>query len=533
MTRIKWRRVAPLVAVLSLGLLLRLIALRTRGLWYDDAFSIFLARQDVARIVAGTAADTMPPLYYFLLRLWMGLGSDLVTLRLLNVLVSLAIVALTYRVADVIFNPRTAVWAALFAAVSPFQIYHAQELRMYALLCVNLLLYLYFFARIYLDLDDRAWLSWVGLVASGALAMYSHNLAVFTLLSANLLLLLERRWRLLEVCRRGVPESRLQPVLPEIAAFSPAKASTPVPRGGLSDKLLACLILAQAAIVVLTSPWLVMVPGQVAKIQRAFWTPRPGLLELVQALITFHTNLPVPRWMIPIAVTATVLCLALVTCELVRRWRRDLGVQLLATFALFPALLTFAASYLMRPLFVPRGLILSAIVYYVLAARVVAAQRGRLARAVLLLAFIVPALMALPAQYTFDEFPRSPYQPAVEFLCVHVRPGDVVLHDNKLSYFPMHYYGPDLPQVFLPDEPGSHNDTLARVSQDAMSIWPAENLDAATAGAERVWLVVFKRARAEYEAQGWTEHPVIDRLAAERRETEVHVFRDLQILLFQ
>jgi UDP-N-acetylglucosamine 2-epimerase len=35
----------------------------------------------------------------------------------------------------------------------------------------------------------------------------------------------------LAVCRRGVPESRLQPVLPEIAAFSPAKASTPIPRG--------------------------------------------------------------------------------------------------------------------------------------------------------------------------------------------------------------------------------------------------------------------------------------------------------------
>jgi len=492
MTRTKWRRVAPLVTVLGLGLLLRLIALRTRGIWYDDAFSIFLARQDVARIIAGTGADTMPPLYYFLLHLWMGLGSDLVTLRLLNVLVSLAIVALTYRVTDVIFSPRTAVWAALFAAVSPLQIYHAQELRMYGLLCVNLLLYLYFFARIYLDLDDRAWLSWIGLVASGALAMYSHNLAIFTLLSANILLLLKRRWR-----------------------------------------LLGCLILAQAVVALLTSPWLVMVPGQVAKIQRAFWTPRPGLLELVQALVTFHTNLPVPPWMIPIAVTATVLCLTLVTYELMRRWRRDPGVQLLVAFAPFPALLTFAVSYLMRPLFVPRGLILSSVAYYVLAARVSAAQRGRLVRAVLLLAFVVPALMGLPAQYTFDEFPRSPCQPAIEFLRAHIRPGDVVLHDNKLSHFPMYYYGPDLPQVFLPDESGSHNDTFARVTQDAMEIWPVEDMEAATTGAERVWFVFFTRALEECAAMGLSDHPVLLAIKQEWRQVDRVIFNDLEVILFE
>jgi len=491
-TRTAWRRVAPLVAVLGLGLLLRLIALRTRGIWYDDAFSIFLARQDVSRIIVGTAADTMPPLYYFLLHLLMRLGSGLVLLRLLNVLVSLAIVALTYRMTDVLFGSRAAVWAALLTAMSPFQIYHAQELRMYGLLCVNLLLYLYFFARIYLGLDRRTWPSWVGLVASGALAMYSHNLAIFTLLSADLPLLLKRRWR-----------------------------------------LLGRLLLAQAVIILLTSPWLVTVPGQVSKVQRAFWTTRPGLLELVQALITFHTNLPVPRWMIPIAVAATVLFLTLVTYELVRRWRRDPGVQLLVAFALFPALLTFAVSYLMRPLFVPRGLILSSLAYYVLAARVGPAQRGRLARAVLLLTFVVPALMVLPAQYTFAEFPRSPYESAVGFLRAHVRPGDVVLHDNKLSYFPMHYYGPDLPQVFLPDEPGSHNDTLASTTQDAMEIWPVKNLEAATVGAERVWFVVLERARVEYRAQGWAEHLVIVRLTVVRSEMETHSFRDLQILLFQ
>lgn len=479
------------MAVLGLGLLLRLIALRTRGIWYDDAFSIFLARQDVSRIVTGTAADTMPPLYYFLLHLWMRLGLDLVTLRLINVLVSLAIVALVYWLVASIFGCRAAVWAALLTAVSPFQVYHAQELRMYGLLCVNLLLYLCFFTRIYLDLDDRTWPSWVGLVAGGALAMYSHNLAVFTLLGAGLLLLLRRRWR-----------------------------------------LLSRLLLAQAAIVVLTSPWLVMVPGQVAKIQRAFWTPRPGLLELVQALVTFHTNLPVPRWLLPIALAAAVLFLILVTYELVRRCWREPGVQLLATFALLPPLLIFAASYAMRPLFVPRVLILSSVAYYVLGGRAIATQRWRWMRGVLLLTFVAPALLALPTYYTFDEFPRSPYESATAFLRTRVRPGDAVLHDNKLSYFPMHYYGSDLPQVFLPDEPGSHNDTLAPATQDAMGIWPVEDLQTATDGASRLWFVFFTRAMDECAAMGLPNHPVLAALEQEWQQVEHVVFEDLEVILF-
>lgn len=487
-----WRRSAPLVAVLSLALLLRLIALHTRGIWYDDAFSIFLVRQDVPRIVAGTAADTMPPLYYFLLHLWMRLGSDLVTLRLLNVSVSLAIVALTYRMVASLFGFRAAVLGALLTAVSPFQIYHAQELRMYGLLCLNLLLYLYFFSRIVLGRHRRAWLSWTGLVASGTLAMYSHNLAAFTLLSADLLLLLQRRWR-----------------------------------------LLGRLLLSQAAILLLVSPWLVMVPGQIAKIQRAFWTPRPGSLELVQALVTFHTNLPVPRWMIPMAVASAVLFLAFVTYELVQRWRREPGVPLLAVFALLPPLLTLGASYAMRPLFVPRGVILSSVAYYALGGCAIAAQRRRWMRAVLILVFIVPALLALPTQYTFDEFPRSPYETAVEFLRARVRPGDVVLHDNKLSYFPMHYYGPDLPQAFLPDEPGSHSDTLASATQDAMGIWPVEDLQAATDGASRLWFVFFTRAVEEYVAMGLPDHPVLAALEQEWRQTDHAIFGDLEVMLLE
>ncbi len=140
-----WR----LVGVLLLGLALRCIALQARSIQYDDAFSIFLAEKSLPAIVSGTAADTMPPLYYFLLHFWILLGgTGLVWLRLLSVFLSLGCVFLLYLIVRDLAGETAGLWAAFLAAISPLQIYHAQDLRMYALLALAQLGYTWFFVRI-------------------------------------------------------------------------------------------------------------------------------------------------------------------------------------------------------------------------------------------------------------------------------------------------------------------------------------------------------------------------------------------------
>jgi hypothetical protein len=67
---LKNRRIAALALVFLLGITLRLIAVQSREIFYDDAFSLFLAEKSFSQIIHGTAADTMPPLYYFLLHIW-------------------------------------------------------------------------------------------------------------------------------------------------------------------------------------------------------------------------------------------------------------------------------------------------------------------------------------------------------------------------------------------------------------------------------------------------------------------------------
>jgi hypothetical protein len=149
-----------------------------------------------------------------------------------------------------------------------------------------------------------------------------------------------------------------------------------------------------------------------------------------------------------------------------------------------------------------------------------------------MIAFVVAALLVLPSMYTYDEFPRSPYRSAAQDLHPRILHNDIVLHDNKLSYFPMHYSASSVPQAFLPDEPGSHNDTLAPATQASMNMWPVEGLKAATQDASRVWFVYFTRAVQEWEELG-SNHPALEALKQDWEELHSYTFNDLEIVLFE
>ncbi len=480
--------------IFLLGLVLRCISLEGRPLAYDDAFSIFLARQDLGAIISGTAADTMPPLYYFLLHFWMQISTSVWFMRLMSVVLSMATMWVLYLLVRQFAGRTAGMWAAFLAAISPLQIYHAQDLRMYALMALCQMCYLYFFVRIWETHRSKQAHRryWVGMVVSGALAMYSHNLAVFALVIPDLFLLLKRDW-----------------------------------------KLLGRILIAQVCIGLLALPWLLVLPGQLQKIQRAFWTPQPGIVEIVQALIMSSANLPMPDTLMIVGTIASVLAAALVFFETLRVWKehgRDGIIFLGLTAVVLPAML-FLVSYLMRPIFVPRQFLAAMLAYLGLAGVVLARIKRRAMCMFLLVCFLVACLAALPYHYAFQEFPRSPYNKAVDYLATRVKPGEVVVHDNKLSYFPSYYYAPDLSQVFLPDEPGSPNDTLAAASQEAMGIYPVRDLQSAVAGKTRVYFVVYQETLQEYERAN-QKHPQLDWLEANWHETDYQFFNDLEIYVF-
>ena len=495
------RRKAGAALVLLLAFGLRMAHLAGRPLWYDEAFALLYASLTPARMVYGTAtpvagagaADVHPLLYYFLLHGWMALaGRTPLATRFLSVLLGMLTVALLWRLAARFFDRRTGLTVGLWAAVNPFHVAYSQEARMYALLGLAAAAAAWGLLEGMERDKGRNW-RWWGLYAGGAaLTLYAHNLGGSFLLALHLLALSRRQWR------RSLP----------------------------------ALALADLVVLALFGPWLVgVLPGQVGFVERGYWLSPPRVEEIVRALmfpvLTFYE--PPSAWVLG---TGLFLCLLLAALLTLRAWRTRsrAGWFLLLSWA--PVLSLFLVSQ-WRPLYLERALLPSALGYLVavgwLLARGGLPRSLRLGLAGLLLAATVGSLAG---HYTYSDFPRPPFPEAVAYLHQHVQPADAVVHTNKLTYFPMRVYDPQLPGTFLADPPGSPQDTLAYPTQEALGIYATSTITEAVGTAERVWLVYFPREMEEVRAMG-LEHPVLAWLEGRFVEEQRQPFADLTVALYQ
>jgi len=488
-----------LVLVLLVAFCLRLFNLAGKEIWYDEAFAALYAEKDLGSIVYGTitpvegaAADIHPLLYYFFLHGWMEIGQSPLVLRFPSVAFGLLAIPLLARLGRELFDTKTAILAALLAAVSPFHIWYSQEARMYSLLCLVSLASIYFFVR---ACKGDIWRDWAVFAILTGLSLYVHNLAFLVPVTLILVTVASRRWNTLKR-----------------------------------------LIVASVIAATIFLPWLMLVPGQLAKVRQAYWVPTPGPTELVRTLLVFTFNLPLPQWLLPLCLFYSLLLLSLLLYRNLRpSWRRDQGAglpwRLPLALSFLPPVLMFLISQI-RAVYVERAVLVSALAYCLSLSQV--ALRVRLPRLVMATLIPVPVLLAgsLWYQYHYDQFPRSPFREANSYLQDHLEPGDVIVHDNKLSFFPSHYYDRSLPQEYVGDIPGSPSDTLALPTQQVLGLLAKSDVAQAVGDARRVWFVVFQRALAEAQQLG-TENPNKAWLDAHYHVTTAATFRDLKIVLYE
>lgn len=105
--------------------------------WRDEAFSYLMARQPIHQLLWNTAADANPPLYYIVLKLWMGIfGSSEVAIRSLSLVFFWAALYVAFLIMRDIFkySPKKACFYLLLFVGNPILHYYAFEARMYSMM---------------------------------------------------------------------------------------------------------------------------------------------------------------------------------------------------------------------------------------------------------------------------------------------------------------------------------------------------------------------------------------------------------------
>jgi 4-amino-4-deoxy-L-arabinose transferase-like glycosyltransferase len=130
-----------ILVILALAFAVRVGALTSRPLWFDEGYSIYFAGVAPLETARLTALDIHPPLSYWALQLWTLLvGWNEPSVRFFSLSVGLLTVALLARLGSRTFGWPVGLLAAGALALSPLHRLHSLEVRMYGLLALLVLL---------------------------------------------------------------------------------------------------------------------------------------------------------------------------------------------------------------------------------------------------------------------------------------------------------------------------------------------------------------------------------------------------------
>jgi len=435
--------------VLLLTVVLRASHLSARNLWFDEAWSWYVSQQPLRFILEEGRSNIHPPFLHVVLKLWtMIFGDGLAALRMPSVLASTGIVVGAYELGRRVLSRQAALLAAGLLALSPHQVFYAQEARMYALMSAlvlgAVLAYVRFLHREGLlraptdfgrGRDGRVSIhsqegkrtdvrGALGYMLAGALALYTHVFSALVLAAVNLHFfgLLWHRARQRELRTSAWASMRRW-------------------------------MMWQLGLLLLYAPWVTTFVYQVFSRPRQGWRPPLEGVRLVGELFLFLGKVSVGSFVYPQGVYYAMKNLIEYrwTAEMLLRAAENLALYPLAIglglFLLWRGRRTAAGAGLLQALFfIPvilicgvllvvrqhmdfgRYLMMIAPYYFLLVAAGVMTLGTAWRRGAAIGLFMLPMLLGLKAHYRAPSF-DSDYRPVAAVLRREWREGDQILVD--------------------------------------------------------------------------------------------------------
>jgi hypothetical protein len=504
------------IFITLVGGFLRALLLANKGMWLDETFSVWLANHSVVDMLQWIVKiDQHPPLYYLLLHYWIALNGDTpYYARLLSALFGAGTIPIIYLIGKRISGAVMGLAAAVFLALSLFNIYYAQETRMYTFLTFNAAVAIYALVRLLTDSRSvrpigsqfleylhawrtsgpaepntqgdfsykdetrnqtgwRAWifrhrwlpiqtietdLAWVTFIVFSAATLLSHNTAVFFSLATNIFVL-------------------------GLMLFQRIKQSGPLP--AFQAPSIGNWVKAQIGIFLLWSPWLFAFIKQASRVYQEFWIPKPSWDAVTQTLrALLNPSAPGQASQVMTWILCAVLCFGLVY------YRKKLSIFLfLAALFAIPFLGELIVS-IRRPIFLDRTLIWITIPLFLVLAAGIAQLRFRLLMIVVLGILGTNSLFSTGDYYRFVQ--KEDWSTAAGYVANFAQKDDLVLFNSNFVEIPFDYYFKTYEkQYFIQVEKYGVPEDLfdSGILEPKMTDSDIPKLISLLSGHNRVWLV--------------------------------------------
>jgi dolichyl-phosphate-mannose-protein mannosyltransferase len=451
----------PLCALILASFGLRAYQLGAQSLWYDEAVSVYIARQEVPALIAHTAGDIHPPLYYLLLHFWLQIaGVSEFAAAYFSLFFGVLLVALAFRLARDWFGLNTGFITALLVAFSSFNLWYSQEVRMYTLSAALVICALILTGRLWtahFDLSQRRnWLTAPALALCLAGGLYTHYYFaffwVFLAVYVSLALWLGSLVRLIGRLS-GKPIRRQAKVLSSVQSVDkalPPNSPSVLRKGlGLLIAPFAVWVYVQILAVALFIPWFPTAFRQATDPPVPPWRSFVAWPEALSGTLTalafgqsISLDLAWPGLAAALLIIGLALCVVLT--GVFRGEARKVKWALLALGVTAAPFTAIAAATYYLPLYHVRYMFIFAIGFTILlASGLVWLGHRSLLLVLVLLGILVGTSMYAEIHRRGDPaYAKDDFRTAVRFIAERARPGDAILINAGYMYPAFDYYYP-------------------------------------------------------------------------------------------
>ena len=447
------KTILVLIAILLLGLLLRIHDLATESLWLDEGISIRIARLNLLNIVNYCASGVHPPLHFIILHYWTGLfGDSEFSARFLSVIFGILALIVVYKLGSLIFDKETGILSALLMAISAFYIGNSQEARMYSLAILLALSSIYFFIKLF-EKDNFSVKA--GYVLFTTLLFYTQYSGFFILLVQNVffftMLLLSKKPGTLNLRR---------------------------------------WLLIQAVLLISFSPWLYFLVRQLALItENTTWMWQvPSLKSLANPLRHYAGSYPSFYLFLILA------AFSLVPPEEIRKRKTELlyfhRIYFLFLWVLTPIVFLFILAQFRSLFFITRYVAVAAPAFYLLVAQGIRNLKNKYLKVIIVCVAVIFSLMTTASYYV--RVTKNQWREVANYIDTNAKSKDVLLfHKGYFQENVFDYYSKrkNLIKIPLPESTRKLAMTMKEkaigiTEKDIKETWPRIK------GHDRVWLIL-------------------------------------------